>query len=148
MAHAAAASQVLQVQLTVIGPSQPLAAFSCVQSPKVCAGIAERGCNRSYSVDSCPEVSKGIVFGGSTSDAASALPESKPLPTRLRSLPCLCDVGFVEFQQTLNISYCQSHNSYWQVGVCSWCGRQLSATATTSPRCQNASTENAGACAS
>ena len=39
------------------------------------------------SMDSCPEVSKGIVFGGSTSDAASALPESKPLPTRLRSLP-------------------------------------------------------------
>ena len=60
---------------------------SSIQSPKVCAGIAEWSCNRPYSVDSCPEVSKGIVFGGSTSDAASALPESKPLPTRLRNLP-------------------------------------------------------------
>jgi len=139
---------------------------SCVHSPKACTNVAERSCSPAHSADSGPEVSGGCdcmvsapsqsssggssASGGSTSDAevdATAQLESKPLPTRLRSLPCLCDVGFVEFQQTLNISYCQSHNSHWQVGVCSWCGRQLSATATTSPRCQNASTENAGACA-
>ena len=79
---------------------------SCVHSPKVCASIAERSCSRSHSVDSCPAVSKGSdctvsapspsssggssVSGGSTLDAdvdTSALPESKPLPTRLRSLP-------------------------------------------------------------
>ena len=166
MAHAPA-SQVLQVQLTVIGPSQPLVALwtapACIlprRAPTLRNGAAAHHALWTRAQKSPTAAIAWWLHQVHLHLVAPAHLVAPPLMQMWTHLRCwkasLCQpgcaaylvfvmLGFVKFQQTLNISYCQTHNSYWQVGLCSWRGRQLSATTTSNPCCQNATTENAGA---